>query len=62
MRAAAASLERPGHDRGGDRRHAPSKAPLLDGVAEDVPTRRVTIAGRAGYCDVGAGDGAGFLA
>jgi hypothetical protein len=62
MRAAAASQERSGRGRGGDRRPAPDKAALLDGVAETVLARRVTIADRAGYCDVGAGDGAGFLA
>jgi hypothetical protein len=36
MRAAAASLPRPGRGRGGGRRHAPNKAALLDGVAETV--------------------------
>jgi len=61
MRAAAASPGRSGRGRGG-RRHAPDEAALLDGVAETVLARRVTIADRAGYCDVGAGDGAGFLA
>ena len=36
MRAAAASLERPGRGRGGGRRHAPGKAALPGGVAETV--------------------------
>jgi hypothetical protein len=36
MRAAARSLERSGRGRDGGRRHAPTKAALLDGVAETV--------------------------
>jgi hypothetical protein len=36
MRAAAASLQRPGRGRGGGRRHAPDKAALPGGVAETV--------------------------
>jgi hypothetical protein len=36
MRAAAASLQRPGRGRGGGRRHAPGKAALPGGVAETV--------------------------
>jgi hypothetical protein len=39
MRAAAASLERPGRGRGGGRRHAPNKAALPGGVAETVPAQ-----------------------
>jgi len=37
MRAAAASLQRPGG--GGGRRHAPSKAALPGGAAETVPAQ-----------------------